>query len=72
MIPRSSDQILPSDRRGKRFYSDIRCPSCSSPVSAVINSGSAYREGGFCRRRVCQTCSNRFTTVETIIDEVAA
>lgn len=72
MIPRTSDPILPSDRRGNRFYSDIRCPSCTSPMSAVINSGNAYREGGYCRRRVCKTCSNRFTTVETIIDGVAA
>lgn len=57
------------ERDGNRFLSDLRCPICTSPVSRVLNSRNAYREGALCRRRECVSCGSRFSTAETLIED---
>jgi len=42
--------------------SNVACPACSSPRSSVKDSRP---NGAFARRRrVCESCAHRFTTIE--------
>ncbi len=44
----------------------MKCPYCGSPDTRVINS-RIFQDGlGIRRRRICNTCSRRFTTYEYI------
>lgn len=42
------------------------CPYCYSDKLGVIDSRHRVETNTICRRRECNTCSNRFTTFETI------
>lgn len=43
----------------------VICPKCRSPSSSVIDSRGST--GNIRRRRRCDRCSNRFTTVEIAV-----
>lgn len=44
----------------------ITCPACGSPTSVIATrSGENYLR----RRRVCDECKNRVTTIEAIVME---
>lgn len=43
----------------------IPCPGCGGVTSRVI--GSRYANGRYRRRRVCQSCDQRFTTFESYV-----
>ena len=44
----------------------MRCPSCSSPDSKVIDSRPVEENNSIRRRRECLSCQTRFTTYEFI------
>ena len=47
----------------------LRCPSCgASYVRQRVTDSRGRRAGGVRRRRECESCGSRYTTVETIID----
>lgn len=48
------------------FLLGVRCPDCGSTERKVIESRRQTNEVR--RRCVCQNCSNRFTTIETLMD----
>lgn len=43
----------------------IACPACGSYDSHVTNTRPASRSDGVYRRRQCQACQHRFSTLET-------
>lgn len=43
----------------------IRCPKCSNSETTVVDSRPTQR-AGIRRRRECESCGERFTTVEQI------
>ncbi|HEX9680152.1 MAG TPA: transcriptional regulator NrdR [Anaerolineales bacterium] len=45
---------------------DLRCPYCSSHNTRVIDTSHDSR-GGVRRRRVCESCKNRFSTYERTV-----
>ena len=45
----------------------MRCPSCGYADTAVKDSRAARHGDSTRRRRICQNCLNRFTTIETPI-----
>jgi len=44
----------------------MRCPSCASETTVLE---SRKRETGIYRRRLCEACGNRFSTMETVFQE---
>lgn len=44
----------------------MRCPSCASETTVLE---SRKRETGTYRRRLCEACGSRFSTMETVIQE---
>lgn len=46
--------------------SDLYCPSCGGP-SRVIDSRGIKQENAIRRRRGCNACTARWTTVEVIV-----
>jgi transcriptional repressor NrdR len=44
----------------------VRCPFCRDPDSRVLDSRTADDGVAIRRRRACQQCSRRFTTVEVV------
>lgn len=44
----------------------MRCPSCASETTVLE---SRKRETGIYRRRLCEACGSRFSTMETVIQE---
>ncbi|MGQ0534609.1 MAG: transcriptional regulator NrdR [Methanobacteriota archaeon] len=44
----------------------MRCPSCRSPDTRVLDSRTARDEREVRRRRACEACGNRFTTFERV------
>jgi transcriptional repressor NrdR len=44
----------------------MKCPYCFSPNSAVVDSREAEEQNSIRRRRVCESCTKRFTTYERI------
>ena len=44
----------------------MRCPKCGASKSSVIDSRQAEEGTTIRRRRVCDSCQNRFTTYERI------
>lgn len=44
----------------------MRCPYCHSTETRVINTTSDFDNDEIRRRRECQACENRFTTVERV------
>lgn len=45
----------------------MRCPGCGTNNDKVIDTRHNKKLNSIRRRRVCQTCSNRFTTYESIM-----
>ncbi len=43
----------------------MRCPFCRHPDSRVVDSRDADEGTAIRRRRECQDCNRRFTTMET-------
>lgn len=55
-------------KRGKRGeVHDMRCPYCRHPDSRVVDSREADDGQLIRRRRACQDCGKRFTTVEEAV-----
>lgn len=48
----------------------IACPECSKMHTTVIDS-RPYECGGIRRRRVCNACGYRFTTLEEVFEGAA-
>jgi len=44
----------------------MKCPYCSIPDSAVVDSREADDQTSIRRRRVCNNCGKRFTTYERV------
>jgi len=48
----------------------FRCPGCDKYTETrVINGRKAINLNGFRRRRVCEGCGTRYSTVELIVPE---
>jgi len=45
----------------------VRCPKCGHAEDKVIDSRSARNQSVIRRRRVCLSCSKRFTTYEEVV-----
>ena len=45
----------------------MKCPSCNSSNSKVIETRTTKDQGGTRRRRECEVCAYRFSTMETLI-----
>lgn len=45
----------------------MKCPSCNSSNSKVIETRTTKDQGGTRRRRECEVCAYRFSTIETLI-----
>lgn len=43
----------------------LKCPHCHSTKHTIV--GKAYHNDTFRRRRRCQECVKRFSTVETVV-----
>lgn len=50
----------------------MRCPQCDHTDSHVKDSRPVYSGHATTRRRTCDRCGHRFTTVETIVTEPTA
>jgi transcriptional repressor NrdR len=44
----------------------VRCPSCLTPDTRVVDSRTAEEGAAIRRRRLCQACGYRFTTYERL------
>ncbi|MCU0793094.1 MAG: transcriptional regulator NrdR [Opitutaceae bacterium] len=47
----------------------MRCPKCTSIDDKVLDSRISREGNTIRRRRECQECHNRFTTIETLVRE---
>ena len=47
----------------------MRCPICGSIENRVVDSRSADRDEAIRRRRLCEGCSERFTTFERVEEQ---
>lgn len=51
-----------------RTAEGLRCPSCRAEyVRQRVTDSRGRRQGGVRRRRECEVCGRRYTTVETIV-----
>jgi len=53
-------------RRASDALPKVPCPHCGCSVSTVKNSRPVLSRNGVRRRRVCDDCGARFTTIEMI------
>lgn len=52
--------------RYRNLKMGVQCPTCKSTVRKVLESRPQSNE--IRRRCVCENCSNKFTTIEKLID----
>lgn len=63
---RQADQAL--ERAAPSQTPKLRCPSCGEPLSRVINTRAVgAADPVIRRRRVCEGCGTRFSTVERVV-----
>jgi hypothetical protein len=58
-------------RRRADMAAKVPCPHCGSSASLVTNTRPVLPRNGVKRRRECEDCGHRFTTIETLYDTAA-